>query len=160
MVIAPIILATNTRAPPNLCFEDRPGLPAKVWVVQNHNEDLGTYFITHAIFAPSFKILSQPETPQVPVDVVQLGFSSRRLVFGAIAPHGVFAPGSEVMAGYRIAKQHCFRCHNMGSYGGTKAKVTWQDGTYAASASTFESDIRNPKSNDHRATTGTSFKLR
>jgi mono/diheme cytochrome c family protein len=129
------------------------GLPVKSWVAQTHNEDPGTYFITHAAFLPSFKVLSQEETPQIPVDVVKLDFSSTQLVFGAIAPHGDHAPGSQVIEGYRIAQQHCYRCHNMGSYGGTKAKVTWQQiGAYAASPSVFEAYIRNPGSIDHKST--------
>lgn len=127
------------------------GRPVRSWVAQTHSDDLGTYFITHAIFKSSFQVLSQQETPQVPVDIVKLDFSSTQVVFGAIAPHGDYAPGSQVMQGYRIAQQHCYRCHNMGDYGGTKAKVTWrQIGAYAASPSTFEAFILNPRSIDHK----------
>jgi len=130
------------------------GLPVKSWAIHTHNEDLGTYFITHAAFRPSFKVLGEGEMPQIPVDIVRLDFSSRHLVFGAIAPHGVFTRGSHLMAGYRIAQQHCFRCHNMGSYGGTKAKVTWQQlGVDAASPAAFEAYLRNPKSNYHKSAT-------
>jgi mono/diheme cytochrome c family protein len=129
------------------------GLPVKSWVAQTHKGNPGTYFITHAAFMPSFKVLSQEETPQIPVDIVKLDFSSTQVVFGAIAPHGENAPGSQVMEGYRIAQQHCYRCHNMGSYGGTKAKVTWrQIGAYAAAPSVFEAYILNPGSFDHRST--------
>jgi|SRR5271170_1507344 len=127
------------------------GRPVRSWVAQTHSDDLGTYFITHAIFKSSFKVLSQQETPQVPVDIVKLDFSSTQLVFGAIAPRGGDAPDSQVMEGYRIARQHCYRCHNMGDYGGTKARVTWQQiGAYAASPSTFEAFILNPRSIDHK----------
>jgi hypothetical protein len=127
------------------------GRPVRSWVAQSHSDDFGTYFITHAIFKSSFTVLSQQETPQVPVDIVKLDFSSTRVVFGAIAPHGDYAPDSQVMEGYRIAQQHCYRCHNMGDYGGTKARVTWQQiGAYAASPSTFEAFILNPRSIDHK----------
>jgi hypothetical protein len=127
------------------------GRPVRSWVAQSHSDDLGTYFITHAIFKSSFTVLSQQETPQVPVDIVKLDFSSTQVVFGAIAPHGDYAPDSQVMEGYRIAQQHCYRCHNMGHYGGTKARVTWQQiGAYAASPSTFEAFILNPRSIDHK----------
>lgn len=130
------------------------GIPVKAWAAQTHNEDLGTYFITHSAFKSSFKVLSQEETPQVPVDIVKLDFSSTQIVFGAIAPHGDYAPESPVMEGYRIARQHCYRCHNMGSYGGTKAKATWQQvAAFAASPSTFETYIRDPRSKDHKAAT-------
>jgi hypothetical protein len=127
------------------------GRPVRSWVAQTHSDDLGTYFITHAIFKSSFKVLSQQETPQVPVDIVKLDFSSTQVVFGAIAPHGDDASDSKVMEGFRIAQQHCYRCHNMGDYGGTKARVTWQQiGAYAASPSTFEAFILNPRSIDHK----------
>jgi hypothetical protein len=130
------------------------GIPVKSWVAQTHNEDLGSYFITHPAFKSSFNVLSQEETPQVPVDIVKLDFSSTQLVFGAIAPHGNYASESQVMEGYRIARQHCYRCHNMGNYGGTKAGVTWQQvGAYAASPSAFDAYIRNPRSRDHKAAT-------
>jgi len=130
------------------------GLSAKTWAAKTHNEDLGIYFITHAAFKSSFNVLSQEETPQVPVDIVKLDFSSTQLVFGAIAPHGTGATDSKVVDGYRIAQQHCYRCHNMGSYGGTKARITWQQvGYYAASPSAFEAYIRNPTSIDHKAST-------
>lgn len=130
------------------------GLPVKAWVAKSHNEDLGEYLVTHAFFKSSFKVLSQEETPQVPVDIVRLDFSSTQLVFGAIAPRGDDGSSSQVMDGYRIARQHCYRCHNMGSYGGTKAKITWQRvGAYAASPSAFEAFLRNPSTIDHRAAT-------
>jgi hypothetical protein len=127
------------------------GRPVKSWVAQTHSDDLGTYFITHATFKSSFKVLSLQETPQVPVDIVKLDFSSTLIVFGAIAPHGGYAPDSQIMEGYRIAQQHCYRCHNMGNYGGTKARVTWQQiGDYAVSPSTFEAFFLNPRSIDHK----------
>jgi hypothetical protein len=130
------------------------GMPVKAWVAQTHNEDLGFYFITHEVFASSFKVLSQEEAPQVPVDIVKLDFGSKQLVFGAIAPRGDYASDSPVMNGYRIAKQHCYRCHNMGSYGGTKAAVTWQQiGAYAASPSAFKAYLHDPKSTVHKAAT-------
>jgi hypothetical protein len=137
------------------------GLPVKAGVAQPTKGDPTTYFITHAAFTSLFNVLSQEETPQVPVDIVKLDFSSTRLVFGAIVPHGDYAPHSQVMDGYHIAQQHCLRCHNVGNYGGMKAKVTWQQvGAYAAaSPSTFEDYLRNPKLGDHKANTrpGSSF---
>ncbi len=56
---------------------------------------------------------------------MRLDFRSESQVFGAIAPHGEFAPGSPVMDGYRIAQQNCYRCHNMGDEGGHMASVSW-----------------------------------
>jgi mono/diheme cytochrome c family protein len=133
------------------------GLPVKTWVAQTrnqtHNQDLGTYFITHAAFTPVFNVLSHKETPQVPTDITKLEFSSVQRVFGAIAPRGPTAVDRQVTEGYRIAQEHCYRCHNLGSFGGTKAKQTWRIlGDYAAlSPDSFEQYIRNPKSVDPKS---------
>jgi hypothetical protein len=130
------------------------GLPVKVWAAQTHHHSPGTYFITHEIFVPSFKVLSHEEMPQIPAEIVKLDFDSSRHVFSTIAPRGDDAQNPQIDAGYRIARQHCFRCHNMGSYGGVKAGRTWQTlGTRAAtSPSSFESYVHDPKSIDPNAT--------
>jgi mono/diheme cytochrome c family protein len=130
------------------------GEPVKTWVAQTHTSDPGTYFITHQVFAPSFNVLSYPEMPKIPAMVVRLDFGSSQPVFSAIAPRAGTSSDLRVMEGFRIAQQHCYRCHNMGSYGGTKAGKTWQTlGTYAAaSPSAFERYIRNPKSIDPKST--------
>jgi mono/diheme cytochrome c family protein len=129
------------------------GEPVKTWVAQTHTSDPGTYFITHQVFTPSFDVLSYPEMPKIPAMVVRLDFGSSQPVFSAIAPRGNTSSDLRVMEGFRIAQQHCYRCHNMGSYGGTKAGKTWQTlGAYAAaSPSTFERYIRNPKSIDPKS---------
>jgi mono/diheme cytochrome c family protein len=129
------------------------GEPVKTWVAQTHTSDPGTYFITHQVFTPSFNVLSYPEMPKIPAMVVRLDFGSSQPVFSAIAPRRETSSDLRVMEGFRIAQQHCYRCHNMGSYGGTKAGKTWQTlGTYAAaSPSAFERYIRNPKSIDPKS---------
>jgi mono/diheme cytochrome c family protein len=126
------------------------GLPVKTWVAQTKNEDPGTYFVTHADFTPSFSVLSFQEIPKNPAKITRLVFGSTQQVYGAIAPHKKDASNPEVIEGFRIAEQHCFRCHNIGSYGGTKARKSWHTlGNYAAaSPSTFERYLRNPKSID------------
>lgn len=123
------------------------GEPVKTWVAQTHTSDPGTYFITYQDFAPSFNVLSYQEMPEIPAMVVRLHFGSSQPVFSAIAPRQGTSSDLRVMEGFRIAQQHCYRCHNMGSYGGTKAGRSWRTlGTYAAaSPSTFERYIRNPK---------------
>ncbi|WP_433967465.1 hypothetical protein [Tunturiibacter gelidiferens] len=129
------------------------GLPVKAWVAQTHNDDPGTYFITHADFTPSFSVLSFSEIPKIPAKIIRLEFGTTRQVYGAIAPHQGDASNPEVIDGFRIAQQHCYRCHNMGSYGGTKAGRSWHTlGNYAASSpSTFERYLRNPKSIDPKS---------
>jgi mono/diheme cytochrome c family protein len=123
------------------------GEPIKTWAAQTHTSDPGTYFITYQDFAPSFRVLSYQEIPKIPATVVRLDFGSAQPVFNAIAPRQGTTSDLRVMEGFRIAQQHCYRCHNMGSYGGTKAGRSWRTlGVYAAlSPSTFERYIRNPK---------------
>src|ERR1700748_1484552 len=41
------------------------GLPVETWVAQTHNDDPGTYFITHADFTPSFSVLSFQELSKI-----------------------------------------------------------------------------------------------
>ncbi len=124
------------------------GLPVETWVAQTHNDDPGTYFITHADFTPSYSVLSFPELPKIPAKITRLEFGTTQQVYGAIAPHQKDASNPEVINGFRIAQQHCYRCHNMGKYGGTKAGRSWQTlGNFAASSpSSFERYLRNPKS--------------
>jgi hypothetical protein len=130
------------------------GLPVETWVAQTHNDDPGTYFITHADFTPSFSVLSFQEIPKIPAKVTRLEFGTSQEVYGAISPHQKDAANPQVIDGFRIARQHCYRCHNMGSYGGTKASRSWQSlGDFAASSpSTFERYLRDPKSLDPKST--------
>jgi mono/diheme cytochrome c family protein len=129
------------------------GLPVKTWVAQTHNDDPGTYFITHADFTPSFSVLSFQEIAKIPAKVTRLEFGTTQQIYGAIAPHQRDASNLQVMDGFRIAQQHCYRCHNMGSYGGTKAGRSWQTlGNFAASSpSAFERYVRNPRSIDPKS---------
>jgi hypothetical protein len=129
------------------------GEPVKAWVAQTHTSDPGTYFITHESFTPSFNVLSYHELPKTPAMVTRLNFGSSQHVFDVIAPRGDTSSNPQVIDGFRIAQQHCSRCHNMGSYGGTKAGKSWRAlGTYAASSpSNFERYILNPKSIDPKS---------
>jgi hypothetical protein len=101
------------------------GKSQKDWPKTHDGGELGPYVISNPSFAPSFKVLSHADEAQIPFRVVRLDFRSESQVFGAIAPHGEFAPGSPVMDGYRIAQQNCYRCHNMGDEGGHMASVSW-----------------------------------
>ena len=112
-----------------------------------HRYSMGPYMISHPKFAPSFKILSHTEEPQIPWGVVRLEFSTERAVFGAISPRGLHAGDVTVQAGYKIAQQNCFRCHNAGDQGGEKAGRSWL--SLAALASqlpeSFSAYVRDPK---------------
>ena len=115
--------------------------------------DMGPYLISHPKFTPSFKILSHADEPQIPWGVIRLEFRNEQAVFGAIAPQGPQAQQPAVEAGYKIAKQNCFRCHNMGDEGGEKSGRPWTVlATWAnASPDYFAAYIRNPKSKNAKA---------
>jgi len=92
------------------------GQPPSGWPKdsEGHGYDMGPYMISHPIFKPSFKIFSHADEPQVPWGVVRIEFRNENTVFGAILPRARHAATPLVKAGYRIAQQNCFRCHNMG----------------------------------------------
>jgi mono/diheme cytochrome c family protein len=58
-----------------------------------------------------------------------------------------------VQDGFRIAQQNCFRCHNSGAEGGTKAQRPWTVlSTWAtASPDYFKAYIRDPKSKNPKS---------
>jgi mono/diheme cytochrome c family protein len=115
--------------------------------------DMGPFLISHPKFTPSFKILSHADEPQIPWGVVRLEFRNEKAVFGAIAPRGHHVMDPSVQAGYRIAQQNCFRCHNMGREGGTKAGRPWEvlAAWAAASPDYFTAYVRNPRSKNPQA---------
>jgi cytochrome c2 len=123
------------------------GLQPTQWAVPLHQYDPGPYFITHAHFVSSGRILAHDEQPQIPSNVLRLNFSTTAATYGAITPHGNYPPNSPVMQGFAIAKQNCLRCHYMGPYGGTKSGQSWH--SLAAWASEqpdfFQRYIHNPQ---------------
>ncbi len=120
---------------------------------EGHGNDMGPYMISHAKFSPSFKILAHPDEPQIPWGVVRLEFRNEKDVFGAIAPRGPQASEPAVQNGYRIAQQNCFRCHNMESQGGQKARRSWLALSAWAKASPeyFAAYVRNPQGKNPQA---------
>jgi mono/diheme cytochrome c family protein len=122
------------------------GLRVRDWVAKTHHDGLGSYFITYESFTPSFKVLSQSEMAQIPVEISRLNFNSAKAILGAIAPRGEHASDPQVIDGYRIAQQNCYRCHNKGIYGGTKASKSWEvlGNEAVRSPSTFERYIHDP----------------
>lgn len=119
--------------------------------------DLGPYTVSYFKFTPSFKIFAHADEPQIPWGVVRLEFHSEKEVFGAIEPRGSHASEPAVQAGYRIAQQNCFRCHNMGKQGGQKSERPWLVLSAWATASPefFAAYVRDPKTkNPHSAMPG------
>ncbi|HXW61741.1 MAG TPA: cytochrome c [Candidatus Acidoferrales bacterium] len=109
---------------------------------------LGPYMITHPNFTPAFRVLAHNDEAQIPWGVVRLEFRNQEQVFGAIAPSGPLAKDRTVEAGYRIAQQNCFRCHNAGDEGGKKSGVTWAvlSAVAAGSPDFFAKYVSDPKS--------------
>jgi mono/diheme cytochrome c family protein len=112
-----------------------------------HGTALGPYTVTHLNFTPRFKIFSQADEPLIPWGVFRLDLRQELSVFGAIAPHGPHANDPVVQAGYRIARQNCFRCHNAGREGGQKSQRPWLVLSAWATAAPdfFTAYVRDPR---------------
>lgn len=118
------------------------------WPLSENGEPLGPYLISHPFFKPAFKILSHEDEPQIPYGVTRIEVRRESVVFGAIRPAGKWPPNSQVEQGYVIARQDCFRCHNMGAEGGTMAGRTWLKLAELANDNRkrFQQTVRNPAS--------------
>jgi len=118
-----------------------------------HSFNMGPYMISQPTFKPSFKILAHSDEAQIPWGVVRLEFRNERAVLGAIAPRGPHAQDATVQAGYRIAQQNCYRCHNMGHEGGQKAGRSWVvlAALAVASPDYFSAYVRDPKKKNPHA---------
>jgi mono/diheme cytochrome c family protein len=102
------------------------GRLSDAWPQSEQGGPLGPYLISHPFFKPAFKALSHDDEPQIPFGVERLEFRRESKVFDAIRPPGHWPAGSAVEQGYVIARQDCFRCHNAGAEGGTKAGRDWR----------------------------------
>jgi mono/diheme cytochrome c family protein len=131
------------------------GQPPADWPKDSevHRYDMGPFLISHPKFTPSFKIFSHSDEPQIPWGVVRLEFRDEKAVFASIEPRNLGAGDELLQAGFRIAQQNCFRCHNMGSEGGTKAGRPWLALSALANASPdyFVAYVRDPKSKNPHA---------
>jgi mono/diheme cytochrome c family protein len=116
--------------------------------VESRTAYVGPYLISHPKFVPAFQILSHADLAQIPWGVVRLEFRDEKNTFSAIAPHGPQSDSASVQAGYRIAQQNCFRCHNQGNEGGQKAGRTWEvlSAWAFASPQYFSAYVRDPRS--------------
>jgi cytochrome c1 len=118
------------------------------WPKSEYGGSLGPYMISHPFFKPAFKVLSHEDEPQIPFGVTRIELRRESRVFGAIRPPGDWAEGSAVAQGYTIARQDCFRCHNMGAEGGTMAGRSWMQLAKGAQedGNRFRQTIRDPAS--------------
>jgi mono/diheme cytochrome c family protein len=124
------------------------------WPQLREGGNAGPYLISHSFFKPAFKVLSHEDEPQIPYGVVRIEFPKESVVFGAIRPPGNWPDSSPVEQGYVIARQDCFRCHNMGAQGGTKAGRSWLQlaADAAKNGQRFRQTIRNPAAVNPKAT--------
>lgn len=118
------------------------------WPPSGKGGPLGPYLISHPFFKPAFKVLSHEDEPQIPFGVTRLEFRRESVVFGAIRPPGNWPLGSPVEQGYRIARQDCFRCHNMRDQGGQMAGKSWLELSTVAETdpARFKQIVRAPAS--------------
>jgi hypothetical protein len=118
------------------------------WPPSENGGPLGPYLISHPFFKPAFKILSHEDEPQIPYGVTRIEVRRESVVFGAIRPPGKWPSDSRVGQGYVIARQDCFRCHNMGVEGGTMAGRSWLKLAELANGDEkkFKQTIRDPAS--------------
>jgi len=124
------------------------------WPPSEYGGTMGPYLISHPNFKPAFKVLSHEDEPQIPFGVTRIEVRRESVVFGAIRPLGDWPANSAVEQGFVIARQDCFRCHNMGAEGGTMAGRSWVKlGTLARDDSRrFKQTIHDPKSVSAKAT--------
>ncbi len=131
------------------------GQPPSGWPkdAEGHGQDMGPYMVSHPSFLPSFKVSPHGDEAQIPWGVVRLEFRDEKTVFGSIAPRGPHASGEMVQEGYWFARQNCFRCHNRGAEGGTKAGHPWLvlSAWAAASPEYFAAYVRNPQAKNPHA---------
>jgi hypothetical protein len=134
MVVAICYDQYRTNYPREYVAEHHPILVLRIngmlrdqWPRSENGGPLGPYLISHPFFKPVFKVLSHKDEPQIPFGVTRIEVRPESRVFGAIRPPGTWAADSAVGQGYAIARQDCFRCHNMGAEGGTMAGESWRD---------------------------------
>jgi mono/diheme cytochrome c family protein len=155
MVVAICYDKYRTNYPREYMKEHHPLLVLRIngmlrdqWPKSEHGGPLVPYLISHPFFKPAFKVLSHEDEPQVPFGVTRLELRQEAVVFGAIRPPGEWPANSQVGQGYSIARQDCFRCHNMGAEGGTLAGRSWLQLAEDASedGKKFQQTIRDPTS--------------
>lgn len=160
MVVAICYDHYRTNYPRDYMAEHHPLLVLRIqgqrrnrWPAAENGGALGPYLISHPFFKPAFKVLSHEDEPQIPFGVVRLEFRREVTVYSAIYPPGDWPAHSPVEEGYTIARQDCFRCHNMGPEGGTMAGESWMQLASIASAhpDRFRQIIHDPKSIDPKA---------
>jgi len=118
------------------------------WPKSEHGGPMGPFLISHPFFKSESMVLTHAEEPQIPYGITRIELRRESVVFGAILPKGNWAANSPVMQGYEIAREDCFRCHNMGNEGGRMAGRSWLTLSNKARSypALFRQIIRHPTS--------------
>jgi len=145
----------RTNYPPDYLATHRPLLVLRIngqtrehWPLSEYGGSMGPYLISHPFFKPAFKVLSHEDEPQIPFGVVRLELRTEPEVFGPIRPGPAWRENEQVQQGFVIARQDCFRCHNMGAQGGTMAGHSWRELAQIAASDgpLFRKTIHDPAS--------------
>ena len=97
--------------------------PSGQWPRASSGEIYGPYIVSHPFFKSTFKILGQPEEPQIPFAVNQLRFYDEAAILSSLKPAS--SAGPVAIEGYRIVLQNCLRCHRAADIGGSKSPFQW-----------------------------------
>ncbi len=95
------------------------------WPKEPNGDALTPYVIANPAFKPSFKVLAHDDEEQIPYGVTRLEFRNGAHIYASILPAPAWRENQQVMDGYKIAREDCFRCHNSGEMGGTMGKSSW-----------------------------------
>ncbi|WP_157439991.1 c-type cytochrome [Terracidiphilus gabretensis] len=95
------------------------------WPKAPNGDALVPYTIANPAFKPRYKVLAHDDEEQVPYGVTRLEFRNGAHIYASILPGAAWRENHQVMDGYRIAREDCFRCHNSGAEGGTMGKRAW-----------------------------------
>jgi hypothetical protein len=95
------------------------------WPKASNGDELGPYLIANPAFKPTFKVLSHDDEEQIPYGVTRLEFRNGEHIYSSILPAPQWRGDKQVMDGYLIAREDCFRCHNAGAEGGTMGGRAW-----------------------------------
>jgi cytochrome c2 len=95
------------------------------WPKAPNGDALVPYTIANPAFKPRYKVLAHDDEEQVPYGVTRLEFRNGAHIYASILPSAQWRENQQVMDGYKIAREDCFRCHNSGAEGGTMGKSAW-----------------------------------
>jgi mono/diheme cytochrome c family protein len=101
------------------------GKTREQWPKAPNGDELAPYVITNPAFKPAFKVLAHDDEEQIPYGVTRLEFRNGEHIYASILPAAPWRENRQVMDGYKIAREDCFRCHNSGAEGGTMGGRAW-----------------------------------